>query len=85
MDFRYGTAFGATSPEAYERLLVDAMLGDQTLFTRGDEVEAAWKLVGGILQAAEGLPPPYPYEAGTWGPSESDALLAREGRAWRRP
>jgi glucose-6-phosphate 1-dehydrogenase len=85
MDFFYGRAFGATSPEAYERLLLDAMLGDQTLFTRGDEVEAAWKLVGGILQAAESLPPPYGYDAGTWGPPESDALLAREGRAWRRP
>src|SRR5437764_3964015 len=87
MDFRYGTAFAAASPEAYERLLLDAMRGDQTLFTRKDEVEAAWKLVGGILQTVEAPdgPPPHRYEAGTWGPPESDELLARDGRAWRRP
>src|SRR6267143_2103271 len=87
MDFRYGTAFAAASPEAYERLLLDALRGDQTLFTRKDEVEAAWKLVDGILKTTEApdAPPPYPYEAGTWGPREADALLARGGRTWRRP
>jgi glucose-6-phosphate 1-dehydrogenase len=87
MDFRYGTAFAAASPEAYERLLLDALRGDQTLFTRKDEVEAAWKLVDGILQTIEApdAPPPFPYEAGTWGPRRSDELLARDGRAWRRP
>ena len=87
MDFRYGTAFAGTSPEAYERLLLDAMRGDQTLFTRKDEVEAAWKLVGGILQTVEAPdgPPLHRYEAGTWGPPEADELLARDGRAWRRP
>ena len=86
MDFRYGAAFGGSTPEAYERLLLDALRGDQTLFTRKDEVEAAWKLVGGILQVTEAsdFPPPAPYEAGTWGPPEADALLARDGRAWRR-
>jgi glucose-6-phosphate 1-dehydrogenase len=86
MDFRYGTAFGSASPEAYERLLLDALRGDQTLFTRKDEVEAAWKLVGNILKVTESgeSPPPYPYEAGTWGPQAADQLLAQDGRAWRR-
>jgi len=87
MDFRYGTAFAAASPEAYERLLLDALRGDQTLFTRKDEVEAAWRLLGGILEVTEAPdgPPPHPYEAGTWGPPEADELLARDGRLWRRP
>ena len=86
MDFRYGQAFGNTSPEAYERLLLDALRGDQTLFTRKDEVEAAWKIVGNILKVTEdpATPAPFSYEAGTWGPKESDALLAHDGRAWRR-
>jgi glucose-6-phosphate 1-dehydrogenase len=87
MDFRYGAAFAGSSPEAYERLLLDAMRGDQTLFTRKDEVEAAWKLVDGILQVVEApdAPAPHPYEAGTWGPRQADGLLARDGRTWRRP
>jgi len=87
MDFRYGTAFAAASPEAYERLILDALKGDQTLFTRKDEVEAAWKLVGGILGVTESpeAPPPFPYAAGSWGPREAEALLASDGRAWRRP
>jgi glucose-6-phosphate 1-dehydrogenase len=87
MDFRYGRTFAAASPEAYERLLLDALKGDQTLFTRRDEVEAAWKLVGGILQVTESPdhPPPFRYPAGTWGPHESDALLNSDGHAWRRP
>jgi glucose-6-phosphate 1-dehydrogenase len=87
MDFRYGTAFGSTSPEAYERLLLDALRGDQTLFTRRDEVEAAWKLVDPILRVIEApdAPAPLPYAAGTWGPPEADALLTRDGHQWRRP
>ncbi|HEY5677843.1 MAG TPA: glucose-6-phosphate dehydrogenase [Myxococcales bacterium] len=85
MDFRYGSIFGAT-PEAYERLLLDALRGDQTLFTRRDEVEAAWKIVGNILKVTESaeFPAPYPYEAGTWGPTASDELMAQDGRTWRR-
>ena len=86
MDFRYGTAFGSATPEAYERLLLDAILGDQTLFTRADEVEAAWKLVDSVLRVTEAPDGgrPASYEAGTWGPDESDQLLAADGRAWRR-
>jgi len=85
MDFRYGSIFGAT-PEAYERLLLDALRGDQTLFTRRDEVEAAWKIVGNILKVTESaeFPAPFPYEAGTWGPPGAGELLAQDGRAWRR-
>ena len=62
------------------------MRGDQTLFTRKDEVEAAWKIVGSILKVTESseFPPPHPYPAGTWGPEEADRLLAEDGRAWRR-
>ena len=86
MDFRYGTTFGSTSPEAYERLLLDAMRGDQTLFTRKDEVEAAWKIVGNILKVTESTesPPPFPYQAGTWGPPQANQLLEQDGRTWRR-
>ncbi len=86
MDFRYGQAFGAASPEAYERLLLDAMRGDQTLFTRKDEVESAWRLVDPILRVLESkeYPGPFEYEAGSWGPNQSSELLARDGRAWRR-
>jgi glucose-6-phosphate 1-dehydrogenase len=84
MDFRYGTAFAIPSPEAYERLLLDVMLGDPTLFTRTDEVENAWQFVDRILEAWKTAPPPVAYVAGTWGPPEADALLARDGAGWRR-
>jgi glucose-6-phosphate 1-dehydrogenase len=86
MDFRYGTTFAAASPEAYERLLLDAMRGDQTLFTRKDEVEAAWRIVGNILKVTESseFPPPHPYPAGTWGPAAADELLAQDRKVWRR-
>jgi glucose-6-phosphate 1-dehydrogenase len=86
MDFRYGASFGETPPDAYERLLLDAVLGDSTLYTRRDEVEAAWEYVTGILQGwadePQGAIALYP--AGTWGPSEADAMMARSSRAWRR-
>src|SRR5438270_3621156 len=86
MDFHYGTSFGKPSPEAYERLLLDAMSGDATLFARRDEVEEAWAFIDPIEeewqnQKQNGL---YFYGAGSWGPDEADELLARDGRAWRR-
>jgi len=86
MDFRFGTTFGGQSADAYERLILDAMQGDSTLFTRRDEAEAAWAIVTSILEGWHHLPPPdFPnYEAGTWGPRAARDLLAREGRAWAR-
>ena len=85
MDFDYGRAFGGEPPEAYERLLLDAMKGDQTLYARGDWVDAAWGLLGPVLETWQtGDPRKFPnYEAGTWGPAEADALIERDGRAWR--
>jgi glucose-6-phosphate 1-dehydrogenase len=86
MDFLYGASFGESGPDAYERLLLDAMLGDPTLFTRRDEVEAAWSIVQPILDAwADPNVPVRPYEAGAWGPAKADALIERDGRSWRRP
>jgi len=86
MDFQYGTAFGQVGPDAYERLIFDAILGDPSLFARRDEVETAWGIVQPLLDAWASTPDaPSPYEAGTWGPEQADALLARDGRAWRRP
>ena len=87
MDFHYGTSFGKASPEAYERLLLDAMSGDATLFARRDEVEQAWAFVDAIEQAWHGgatAPELFEYPAGSWGPDAADDLLAREGRTWRR-
>src|SRR6184192_4659165 len=86
MDFHYGTSFGKASPEAYERLLLDAMSGDATLFARRDEVEEAWAFIDIIEKAwAEKNAPSLTfYPAGSWGPEEADELLARDGRAWRR-
>jgi glucose-6-phosphate 1-dehydrogenase len=83
MEFNYGEAFLSASPEAYERLLLDALRGDATLFTRADEVEAEWRVVQPILDVWESGEPA-PYEAGSQGPSEADELLAVRGRAWRR-
>ena len=85
MDFRYGSSFGGRSPDAYERLLLDAMVGDSTLFARRDEVEEAWRIVDSIAAGwAEGGGAPHSYEAGTWGPAEARALLG-EDRTWRKP
>lgn len=86
MDFRYRTSFGKASPEAYERLLLDAMSGDATLFARRDEVEDAWRFIDQIEQAWHENPQPPPmsgYAAGSWGPPEADDLLRRDGRNWR--
>jgi glucose-6-phosphate 1-dehydrogenase len=86
MDFRYGSTFGGSGPEAYERLILDAMLGDPTLFARADEVSAAWRFITPILEEWAKAPPPrFPnYAAGTWGPPEANELVERDGRAWRR-
>jgi glucose-6-phosphate 1-dehydrogenase len=85
MEFRYGTAFLSESPEAYERLILDAMRGDATLFTRNDEIEALWGIVDPILQAwKEDTTSPIPeYPAGSEGPEEANSLLA-PGHKWRR-
>ena len=87
MDFRYGTSFGLAAPEAYERLLLDVMLGDATLFTRADEVDWSWRFFDPILAAwkAQGRSEPEPYAAGSWGPGEANELIARDGRRWRSP
>ena len=85
MDFLYGGAFRTGLPEAYERLILDAMLGDATLFTREDEVEEQWKLVDAVVGAWRRDRPTFPsYAAGTWGPAAADELLHRDGRSWRR-
>jgi glucose-6-phosphate 1-dehydrogenase len=85
MDFAYGGSFTESSPEAYERLILDMLLGDPPLFPRHEEVELSWKILDPILEhwAAKGKPEPY--GSGTWGPRSADAMLARDGRAWRRP
>jgi glucose-6-phosphate 1-dehydrogenase len=93
LDFRYGTSFGRRSPEAYERLLLDALLGDSTLFSREDSVDAAWSFIDPLIaawaaedQAGGGdvsMPLAF-YPAGSWGPREADDLLTRDGRKWRR-
>src|SRR5262249_8472057 len=87
MDFRYGTSFGTEPPEAYERLIVDCLMGDPMLFARADEVEAAGALMNPILTAgAQHRPTDFPnYEAGTWGPASSAMLFGADARAWRRP
>ncbi len=86
MDFLYGSSFGQAGPDAYERLLLDAMLGDPTLFARRDEVEAAWSIVQPIIDGwNDPTIPTHPYEAGSWGPAKAEALIEREGRTWRRP
>jgi glucose-6-phosphate 1-dehydrogenase len=85
MDFLYGGAFRTGLPEAYERLILDAMLGDATLFTRIDEVEEQWSLVDTIVSAWARDRSAFPnYAAGTWGPTSADELLERDGRSWRR-
>lgn len=86
MDFQYGSAFGEAGPDAYNRLLLDAMLGDPTLFARRDEVETAWSLMQPILDGwSEGIGSVYPYEAGTWGPVKAETMLRRDHREWRKP
>ncbi|MEL6183230.1 MAG: glucose-6-phosphate dehydrogenase [Myxococcota bacterium] len=86
MEFRYASSFGVPAAEAYERLLLDALSGDGTLFTRGDEVEASWRFITPIHEAWRELRVPSElYPAGDWGPDASQSLLARGGRRWRQP
>ena len=85
MDFAYGESFTEASPEAYERLILDVLLGDPPLFPQHEEVELSWRILDPIEQywAENGAPEPYP--SGTWGPASAEAMLARQGRTWRRP
>jgi glucose-6-phosphate 1-dehydrogenase len=83
MDFQYGAAFTESSPEAYERLVLDVLIGDRTLFPDAAEVEQSWRVVDPLEEAWAGTKP-QPYRAGEWGPRSADELLAREGRRWRR-
>ena len=86
MDFNYGSSFGERSPSAYETLLLDAIVGDATLYTRQDMVEASWRAVQPILDYWSTQKFPFPnYPAGTWGPAAADDMLARRGHTWRRP
>jgi glucose-6-phosphate 1-dehydrogenase len=87
MDFRYGSSFAVDSPDAYETLILDCMIGDASLFTRDDEVERAWEIldpVNAAWAAGEGGSLHF-YGAGSWGPPAADEMLHRDGRAWRRP
>jgi glucose-6-phosphate 1-dehydrogenase len=87
MEFSYGSAFGEAGPDAYERLLLDVIRGDPTLFTRRDEVEAEWAIVQPILDvwADPTGPAPFPYASGSWGPEEADTMISLTDRTWRRP
>ena len=87
MQFNYQSEFGAYTPEAYERLLLDAMAGDPTLFIRRDVVEIAWSIVDPIRAAwaEKPLDESEFYPAGTWGPRTADILLAQQGHTWRNP
>jgi glucose-6-phosphate 1-dehydrogenase len=85
MDLLYGTAFLEEAPDAYQRLLLDLMLGDPTLFIRADEAEGAWRILDPVMRHWSENREASPYPAGTWGPEEADELLAHDGREWRRP
>jgi glucose-6-phosphate 1-dehydrogenase len=86
MDMSYGASFLEEAPEAYERLLLDAMVGDPTLFIRSDEVDQAWQIVEPLLDTWQERPAPLAgYAAGSWGPRQADQLIERDGRQWRTP
>jgi glucose-6-phosphate 1-dehydrogenase len=86
MDFNYGSSFGERSPSAYETLLLDAIIGDATLYTRQDMVEASWSVVEPIHNVWRQSRHVFPnYAAGTWGPDAADEMLARRGHVWRKP
>ena len=86
MDFRYGSYFGGSPPEAYERLIWDCMQGDSTLFARSDEVASSWNIYTPLLQYWASHPPKdFPnYVAGSWGPKKADEMIEKDKRAWRR-
>jgi glucose-6-phosphate 1-dehydrogenase len=87
MDFQYATSFGKGSPEAYERLILDAIAGDATLFARRDEVEEAWRFIDHIERAwheSDNKPPMAEFVAGSWGPREADEMIKNDGFVWRR-
>src|SRR5699024_1127812 len=85
MDFGYGHAFTESSPEAYERLLLDVLLGDRPLFPHQCEVELSWQILNPIINYWYSTGRPEPYRAGTWVSASADAMLGRDGRTWRRP
>jgi glucose-6-phosphate 1-dehydrogenase len=85
MDFAYGGSFTESSPEAYERLILDVLLGDPPLFPQHEEVELSWKILDPIVEYWASRGKPDTYEAGTWGPESATKMLARDGRSWRRP
>jgi len=85
MDFGYGSSFTQNSPEAYERLLLDVLLGEPPLFPRRREVELSWRVLDPIEEYWTSNGAPEPYQPGSWGPPGADAMMARDGRAWRRP
>ncbi|MEV7971705.1 glucose-6-phosphate dehydrogenase [Cellulomonas sp. NPDC089187] len=85
MDFGYGHAFTESSPEAYERLILDVLLGDPPLFPRHEEVELSWKILDPVEAYWAKQGQPEQYRSGTWGPSSADRMMERDGRAWRRP
>jgi glucose-6-phosphate 1-dehydrogenase len=85
MDFGYGSSFTEASPEAYERLILDVLLGDPPLFPRHEEVELSWQILDPITEFWASKGRPEPYEAGTWGPPSAHEMMARDGRTWRRP
>jgi glucose-6-phosphate 1-dehydrogenase len=85
MDFAYGGSFTEASPEAYERLILDVLLGDPPLFPQHTEVELAWKILDPVMEYWATHGKPEQYASGAWGPSSAHEMLARDGRAWRRP
>ena len=85
MDFAYGESFTESSPEAYERLILDVLIGEAPLFPRHEEVEQSWRILDPIEELLGQQRQPEQYPAGTWGPPSADEMLARDGRSWRRP
>jgi glucose-6-phosphate 1-dehydrogenase len=85
MDFAYGETFTESSPEAYERLILDVLIGEAPLFPRHEEVELAWQILDPVEEFWAGQGQPEPYAAGTWGPPSANGMMARTNRTWRRP